>query len=32
MDADAGFNSKSFKKNCDEKEIELNVKDNPGGL
>ncbi len=28
---DAGFNSKSFKRNCDEKDIELNVKDNPRG-
>lgn len=31
MNADAGFDSKSFKKNCDEKAIELNVKDNPRG-
>ena len=31
MNADAGFDSKSFKRNCDEKDIELNVKDNPRG-
>ena len=29
MNADAGFDSKNFKKNCDTKSIELNVKDNP---
>jgi transposase len=28
MNADAGFDSKSFKKNCDSKSIELNVKEN----
>ncbi len=31
MNADAGFDSKSFKRNCDEKAIELNVKGNPRG-
>lgn len=31
MNADAGFDSKSFKKNCDSKAIELNVKENPRG-
>lgn len=29
MNADAGFDSKSFKRNCDSKGIELNVKENP---
>ena len=32
MNADAGFDCKSFKRNCDEKVIELNVKDNPGAV
>lgn len=31
MNADAGFDSKNFKKNCDSKAIELNVKENPRG-
>lgn len=31
MNADAGFDSKSFKRNCDSKGIALNVKDNPRG-
>ena len=31
MNADAGFDSKNFKKNCDSKAIILNVKDNPRG-
>ncbi len=31
MNADAGFDSKSFKRNCDKKAIELNVKNNPRG-
>jgi transposase len=31
MNADAGFDSKKFKNNCDQKGIELNVKNNPRG-
>ena len=31
MNADAGFDSENFKKNCDSKGIELNVKENPRG-